>query len=395
MYQSKSNEKHGLILYKVMLLILTLLPLNAFAQTKITGTVTDEVNDPIIGATVKIKGASTGVVTDIDGNFSIDAAVGQTLEVSYIGYTTHSVKVTRAGHIDVRLSEDTQTLEQVVVVGYGTMKRSDLTGSVASISEEQIKQGVNTSVEQAMQGRIAGVMVTQNSGTPGGGISVQIRGINSFNGNEPLYVVDGIQMSGQTSDNISVLGSINPADITSVEVLKDASATAIYGSRASNGVVLITTKRGQEGKPKLSYEGYVGWQQLPKMLEVMNLKEFAEFYNVRAEIYGYGKREELLDQSLLTNGTDWQDELFSTAFMHNHQVNVSGGTKDMHYSLSGGYLDQDGIGVGSNFKRVSFRANFDTNITKWLQVGLNAAFAKTEQVITFDENNVIQTALVQ
>ena len=378
-----------------MLLILTLLPLNAFAQTKITGTVTDEVNDPIIGATVKIKGASTGVVTDIDGNFSIDAAVGQTLEVSYIGYTTHSVKVTRAGHIDVRLSEDTQTLEQVVVVGYGTMKRSDLTGSVASISEEQIKQGVNTSVEQAMQGRIAGVMVTQNSGTPGGGISVQIRGINSFNGNEPLYVVDGIQMSGQTSDNISVLGSINPADITSVEVLKDASATAIYGSRASNGVVLITTKRGQEGKPKLSYEGYVGWQQLPKMLEVMNLKEFAEFYNVRAEIYGYGKREELLDQSLLTNGTDWQDELFSTAFMHNHQVNVSGGTKDMHYSLSGGYLDQDGIGVGSNFKRVSFRANFDTNITKWLLVGLNAAFAKTEQVITFDENNVIQTALVQ
>ena len=396
MNQSKSNGKHGLIiLYKVMLLILTLLPLNAFAQTKVTGTVTDEVNEPIIGATVKVKGSSTGVVTDIDGNFSINASVGQTLEVSYIGYTTHSVKVTRAGHIDVRLSEDTQTLEQVVVVGYGTMKRSDLTGSVASINEEQIKQGVNTSVEQAMQGRIAGVKVTQNSGTPGGGISVQIRGINSFNGNEPLYVVDGIQMSGQTSDNTSVLGSINPADITSVEVLKDASATAIYGSRASNGVVLITTKRGQEGKPKLSYEGYVGWQQLPKMLDVMNLKEFAQFYNVRAEIYGYGKREELLDQSLLTNGTDWQDELFSTAFMHNHQVNVSGGTKDMHYSLSGGYLDQDGIGVGSNFKRVSFRANFDTNITKWLQVGLNAAFAKTEQVITFDENNVIQTALVQ
>jgi TonB-linked SusC/RagA family outer membrane protein len=396
MDQSKSFVQHGLIiLYKVMLLILTLLPLQAVAQSVITGTVTDETNEPIIGATVKIKGTSTGVVTDIDGKYSINAAVGQTLEFSYIGYTTHTVKIGKNSRIDVHLSEDTQTLEQVVVVGYGTMKRSDLTGSVASISEEQIKQGVNTSVEQAMQGRIAGVMVTQNSGTPGGGISVQIRGINSFNGNEPLYVVDGIPMSGQTSDNTSVLSSINPSDITSVEVLKDASATAIYGSRASNGVVLITTKRGQEGKPQLTYEGYMGWQQLNKKLEVMNLKEFAKFYNVRAEIYGYGKREELLDESLLTDGTDWQDELFSTAFMHNHQVNINGGTKDMHYSISGGYLDQDGIGVGSNFKRVSFRANFDTNITKWLQVGINAAYAKTEQVITFDENNVIQTALVQ
>ena len=397
MNQKKSIKKHGLeIIYKVMLLFLTLLPLQAFAQSKVTGTVIDDTNgEPVIGATVKIKGSTTGVVTDIDGHFSIDAATGQTLEISYIGYTTHTVKVTKGGRIDVRLSEDTHTLDQVVVVGYGTMKRSDLTGAVASINEEQIKQGVNTSVEQAMQGRIAGVMVTQNSGAPGGGISVQIRGINTFNGNEPLYVVDGIAMSGQTSDNTSVLSSINPSDITSVEVLKDASATAIYGSRASNGVVLITTKRGQEGKPKLSYEGYAGWQQLPNQLEVMNLKEFAEFYNVRAEIYGYGRREELLDQSLLTNGTNWQDELFKTAFMHNHQVNVNGGTKDMHYSLSGGFLDQDGIGVGSNFNRVSFRANFDTNVTKWLQVGVNAAYSKTRQVITFDENNVIQTALVQ
>ena len=398
MYQRKSSTRHNPNnIIKVVLFLLMLLPLNAAAQNvTVTGTVTNEADgDPIIGATVKIKGSGTGSVTDLDGNYTISASVGQTLEFSYIGYTTHTIKVTKAGRIDVRLSEDNQTLDQVVVVGYGTMKRSDLTGSVASIGEEQIKQGVNTSVEQAMQGRIAGVQVMQNSGAPGGGISVQIRGINSFNGNEPLYVIDGIAVSGNTSDNTSVLSSINPSDITNIEVLKDASASAIYGSRASNGVVLITTKRGQEGKPKLTYEGYAGWQMLPNQLEVMNLKEFAEFYNVRAEIYGYGKREELLDQSLLTNGTDWQDELFDTAFMHNHQVNINGGTSTMHYSISGGFLDQEGIGVGSNFNRASFRANFDTDVTKWLQVGVNMSYANTKQVITFDENNVISTALAQ
>ena len=396
MNKNKSSNKHVHYIYKVMLLLLTLLPLQSFAQSRVTGTVFDESNgEAIIGATVRVKGASTGTVTDVDGHFSIDASAGQTLEVSYIGYTTQTVKVPRNLQVDIRLSEDTHTLDQVVVVGYGTMKRSDLTGSVASINEEQIKQGVNTSIEQAMQGRIAGVQVTQNSGAPGGGISVQIRGINSLNGNEPLYVVDGIAMSGQSSSNTSVLSTINPSDITSIEVLKDASATAIYGSRASNGVVLITTKRGQEGKPKLTYEGYAGWQELPGKLEVMNLKEFAQFYNVRAEIYGYGKREELLDQSLLTNGTDWQEELFDVAFMHNHQVNINGGTNNMHYSISGGFLDQDGIGVGSNFRRASFRANFDTNVTDWLQVGINASYAATKQVITFDENNVISTALAQ
>lgn len=362
---------------------------------KITGTVVDAMG-PVTGASVVVKGTTNGVATDYDGNFTLSANPGQTLVVSFIGYLSKEIKVTSGrSHYEITLEEDRQMLDEVVVVGYGVMKRSDLTGSVSSIDEKAIKQGVNTSVEQAMQGRIAGVAVTQNSGAPGGGISVQIRGINSLNGNEPLYVIDGIAMSGQTSDNTSVMSSLNPSDITSIEVLKDASATAIYGSRASNGVVLITTKRGQEGKAKLTYEGYIGWQSLPQRLEVMNLPEFAAFYNVRAQIYGYGKREELQDPTLLTEGTDWQDELFNTAFMHNHQLNVSGGTKDMHYSLSGGYLDQDGVGVGSSFKRASFRANFDTNITSWLQIGANASYASTKQVITFDENNVIQTALVQ
>lgn len=382
---------------KCIVLLMMMFPLCALAQSvNISGTVTDaNTGEEVIGATVKVKGASGGTITDAMGNYKMSVASGATIEVSYVGYQTKQVKVTKGGQLDIQIAEDVNMLEQVVVVGYGVMKRSDLTGSVSSIDEKAIKQGVNTSLEQAMQGRIAGVQVTQNSGAPGGGISVQIRGINSLSGNEPLYVIDGIQVSGNTSSNNSVLSSINPSDITSIEVLKDASATAIYGSRASNGVVLITTKRGEEGKAKIQYEGYMGWQKLPKKLSVMNLPQYADFYNVRAAIQGWGTREDYRHPELLTNGTDWQDELFQVAFMHNHTLNVNGGNKDMHYSISGGYLDQDGVGIGSGFTRASFRGNFDTNVTDWLQIGTNVAYSNTKQTITFTESNVISTALSQ
>ena len=382
---------------RCIVLFLMMLPLCALAQkVSVSGTVTDaNTGEEVIGATVKVKGASAGTITDAMGNYKISVSSGSTLEVSYVGYQTKQVKVTKGGQLDIQIAEDVNMLEQVVVVGYGVMKRSDLTGSVSSIDEKAIKQGVNTSLEQAMQGRIAGVQVTQNSGAPGGGISVQIRGINSLSGNEPLYVIDGIQVSGNTSSNNSVLSSINPSDITSIEVLKDASATAIYGSRASNGVVLITTKRGEEGKAKIQYEGYMGWQKLPKKLSVMNLPQYADFYNVRAAIQGWGTREDYKHPELLTNGTDWQSELFQVAFMHNHTLNINGGNKDMHYSISGGYLDQDGVGIGSGFTRASFRGNFDTNVTNWLQIGTNVAYSNTKQLITFTESNVISTALSQ
>lgn len=369
-----------------------------YAQKTLTGTVLDgEANgEPIIGATVQVTGTSSGGVTDLDGNFSVQLPAGKNkVTVSYVGYKSQTIDVSGKTHIEVTLRSDASNLDEVVVVGYGTMKRSDLTGSVSSIDEKAIKEGVNTSLEQAMQGRVAGVQVMQNSGAPGGGISVQIRGINSLGGNEPLYVIDGIAMSGNTSSNTSVLASINPADITSIEVLKDASATAIYGSRASNGVVLITTKRGDEGKAKIQYDGYIGWQAMPKYLDVMDLRQYAEFYNVRAAIQGWGTRTDYAHPELLTSGTDWQRELFQTAFMQNHNVNISGGTKDMHYALSGGYLDQDGVGIGSGFTRASFRTNFDTNITSWLQAGLNVAYSNTRQNITFTESNVINTALNQ
>ena len=389
------TTRKAIVRIRYLVLFLMMFPLCALAQNvNVFGTVTDaNSGEEVIGATVKVKGASGGAITDFEGKYKISVKPGATLDISYVGYQTKSVKVTKAGQLDVQIAEDVNMLDQVVVVGYGVMKRSDLTGSVSSIDEKAIKQGVNTSIEQAMQGRIAGVAVTQNSGAPGGGISVQIRGINSLSGNEPLYVIDGVAMSGQTGDNSSVLSTLNPSDITSLEVLKDASATAIYGSRASNGVVLITTKKGSEGKPKVVYEGMMGWQKLPKHLDMMNLKQYAQFYNDRAALWGWGAMEQYKDPSLLTNGTDWQNELFQVAFMHQHQLGVSGGTKDMNYNLSGGYLDQDGIGIGSGFKRASFRANVETNVNKWLRVGANGYFARTKQIITFDDANVIQDAI--
>lgn len=258
------------------LLVIVLLGLgivSTYGQTKtVSGIVKSESGgEPLVGATVKVKETNTGGITDIDGRYTIQANLGQTLIVSYIGYRTKEVKVERTTRIDILLQEDNEMLDEVVVVGYGTMKRSDLTGSVVSVTGDELKKSVVTSLDQALQGRAAGVQVTQNSGTPGGGISVSIRGINSLNGNEPLYVIDGVAISGNNTSNSSVLSSINPADIVSMEVLKDASATAIYGSRASNGVVLITTRQGEEGKTKVSYEGYYALQQLPKKLETLEL----------------------------------------------------------------------------------------------------------------------------
>ncbi|WP_290171570.1 TonB-dependent receptor plug domain-containing protein, partial [Duncaniella muris] len=261
-------------------------------------------NMPLIGATVRVQSGAV-TVTDADGAFSVNVRKGQTVTFSYIGYTTQSIKISDRSKVEIYLKEDSKTLDEVVVVGYGTMKRSDLTGSVVSVSAEDIKKTVATSLDQALQGRAAGVQVTQNSGAPGGGISVSIRGTNSLNGNEPLYVIDGVPLSGQADGNSNALSAINPSDIVSMEVLKDASATAIYGSRASNGVIMITTRRGEAGKTKLSYEGYYGIQNIPDRLDVMDLRQFATYRNLRAEVMGFGATEEFADVSILGKGTDW------------------------------------------------------------------------------------------
>lgn len=367
-----------------------------FAQeVKFSGVVRGADDDsPLIGATVKASSGAV-VVTDADGAFSINVKKDHTVTFSYIGYLPQTVKVDNGTKGDIFLKEDAEALDEVVVVGYGTMKRSDLTGSVVSVSADDIKKTVATSLDQALQGKAAGVQVTQNSGAPGGGISVSIRGTNSLNGNEPLYVIDGVPLSGQSDGNTNALSSINTADIVSMEVLKDASATAIYGSRASNGVIMITTKRGEAGKTRLSYEGYYGIQQIPKRLNVLNLREFAIYRNHRAEVMGFGATKEFGDPSILGPGTDWQNEIFRTAAMHNHQVSVSGGNDWGRYALGLGYLNQDGIAIGSDFQRLSGRINLDTNITKWLSIGVSASLSRTKQTNTIDNGNIIRTALDQ
>lgn len=382
-------------LFAIVMFSLVTIPMYGQNRT-ISGTVKSEADDELlIGVSVKVKEAPGGTITDAQGRYTLQAKIGQTLVFSYIGFRTLEVKIDKQKSIDVSLREDTKMLDEVVVVGYGTMKRSDLTGSVVSVSADDIKKTVVTSLDQALQGRAAGVSVTQNSGAPGGGISVSIRGINSLNGNEPLYVIDGVAISGQTGNNSSVLSSINPSDIVSMEILKDASATAIYGSRASNGVVLITTRQGEAGKTRLSYEGYVGVQQLPNRLDVLNLREYAEYQNLRAEVLGWGAREEFKDPSLLGEGTNWQKEIFRSALMHNHQINITGGNENAKFSLTGGYLNQDGIAIGSSFERFSVRMNADAKITKWLTIGLRASGSRTQQVNTVDNGDIISTAIRQ
>lgn len=379
------------------LCLLSAFSINASAEEMIavSGIVTAESNgEPLIGASVSIKGSTKGTVTDINGKYTISVEKGKVLVFSYFGYKTTEMTADR-NTINVDMPEAYTDIDELVVVGYGTMKRSDITGSVVSVGANDIKKTVVTSVDQALQGRAAGVQVTQNSGSPGGGISVSIRGTNSLNGNEPLYIIDGVAVNGQTNGNTSALSNLNPSDIVSLEILKDASATAIYGSRASNGVVLITTKHGEAGKTHVTYEGYYALQSIPRHLKTMNLREYAQLYNERVDVLGWGEREEFADPSILGDGTDWQKEIFGNAGMWNHQVSVSGGTESTQFLISGSYMDQDGIAVGSDFNRFTARINVDTKVTKWLQIGAQSSLARTKRNNTIDDYNVIETALRQ
>ena len=370
------------------------------AQTSATGVVKDATGEPLIGVTVAVKGQKGGTVTDFDGNFSVKAKSGDVLVFSYIGYKAQEVKYI-GKPLEVTMKDDNALLDEVVVVGYGTMKRSDITGSTVSVTGDELKKTIATSVDQALQGKAAGVAVSTNSGAPGGGISVSIRGTNSLNGNEPLYIIDGIAISGQTDGNSSALSTINPGDIVSMEILKDASATAIYGSRASNGVVIIKTKQGEAGKTRLSYEGYLGIQTIPRFLDMMNLQEFARFYNARVALLGWGERGEFADPNILGPGTDWQHEIFQTALMHNHSVSVSGGHGDTKFAVTGSYTNQDGIAIGTSFNRFTVRANLETKVAKWMAVGLNSSLARykrensIENDYDYDGAGVISTALRQ
>lgn len=381
-----------------VLAVLLCAPLWVAAQTiQVTGTVSDSEGEPIIGASVVPVGQKTGTVTDIDGNFTIRVASTGKLQISFIGYTTEEVAVNGRTSLSVTLREDSKTLNEVVVVGYGQMKRSDLTGAVVSVGADAVKKTVSTSIDQVLQGRAAGVQIQANSGTPGASSSIRIRGINSLNAtNQPIFVIDGVVIDGAIDDeNSNPLSSINPSDIVSMDILKDASATAIYGSRASNGVIMITTKRGQKGEATVTYDMYLGWQEMSKQYDMLNLREYAAHHNYRAiDMELLTPSSAFVRPDLLGEGTNWQDELFRKAFTMTHNLSVSGGNERTTWAFSGGYLDQDGIAVGSSFERYSLRSNIETQIKQWLRGGVSFSFTESKQKLGTD-NETILSALMQ
>ncbi|WP_281633288.1 SusC/RagA family TonB-linked outer membrane protein [Flavobacterium luteolum] len=361
-------------------------------QSKLDGTVVDDItNQPIIGASVTIKGTTHGVVTDAEGKFYFQT--GQkfpyTLIVSYIGYKKLEIVVEK-NPVIINLKEERQELDELVVVGYGTQKRKDITGSVASVPKANLSQ-VTSSADNLLRGAVAGVVVTQSSGRPGASSSVRIRGGNSITaGNEPLYVVDGILIYNDNSNSgagvtyagasVNVLSTINPADIESIEVLKDASATAIYGSRGANGVVIITTKKGTKGQDNISYQGYFGFQNISKKLRLMNASEWASLRNdVQASIGQAPSFSPEQIEALKTSGNyDWQSAAFITAApVQSHNLSFSGGDEKSRYAVSAGYFDQDGIVLGSNFKRISLRANYERNYSQKFKFGVNANYTNS------------------
>jgi len=378
-----------------LMVLLCMMPFSLHAQNiTVKGTVS-AADGPIIGATVKVKGAQGGVVTDFDGNYSISAQSNATLVFSYVGYETKEVKVGGKRQIDVTLIEDETLLNEVVVVGYGTMRKSDLTGAVTQVDNKAFEKSVTTSIDQVLQGRAAGVQIQANTGTPGGSSTIRIRGTNSLNAtSQPIFVIDGVIIDSEGSDNgnTNPLAGINPSDILTMDILKDASATAIYGSRASNGVIMITTKRGKAGEATITYDGYVGWQQMPKKLNVLNLRQYAEHNNDIADAQIKTASGTFLRPELLGSGTDWQDELFKTAFMTNHSISLSGGTEKTTYAISAGYLKQDGIAIATGFRRQTLRGNFDTELKSWLKGGISFSLSDSRQEM--EKNwDIINTAL--
>ena len=385
--------------------------IGVFAQTSVKGVVLEPSGEPAIGATIMEKGTSVGTATDFDGNFSIKvaspnavlvvsyevASPNAVLVVSYVGMETQEVKLAGRTDLTITLKESGVSLDEVVVVGYGTMKKSDLAGASVSMSEDDLKGSIITNLDQSLQGRATGVQAMSTSGAPGSSSSIRVRGQSTINANaEPLYVIDGVIVQGGGNSGsdfglgdalgngkvstVSPLSTINPADIVSMEILKDASATAIYGAQGSNGVVLITTKRGKAGEAKFTYDGMVAINHQNKRLDMMNLREYAEYYNdMAANGYISSPSDWYRDPSVLGVGTNWQDAIFRTALQNQHQVSAQGGTEKVQYYVSGSYMNQEGTLIGSDFSRFSVRANLDAQLKSWLKLGLSATYTDTDE----------------
>ena len=382
------------------------------AQTDVRGTVIDDKGEPVIGASVIVAGTTHGTVTDFDGNFQLSVNQGDKLNVSYVGYKSQTIVVRDASPLKIILAEDSEVLEDVVVIGYGTVRKSDMTGAIASVKTDEMNMSSST-LEQALIGHTPGVEIKQTSGAPGSGTTIHIRGVNSvYGGVEPLYVVDGFPASKDVF--------INPSDVESIEVLKDAASAAIYGSRAGGGVILITTKRGAAGKPRVQVDYQFSMQQVQKKIQMMNAAEFrqlhqdgynnAYFDHLRnnPSIYGTddainwqhsreddnatrtangGSASMLLCPDVMDTpyDTDWQDLLFTNAPMHKVNFSVSGGKDKFKYMFSVGYLDQNGIVSPSNHKRLTTRLNMDIDVTDRFSIGVNSnMYYVKERVVRTD-----------
>lgn len=379
-------------------------------KKKISGTVVDDKGEAIIGASVTLKGnTAIGTITDVDGNFTLDVPADAVLHVSYVGYNPQVIKIGEESSFHIVLQENNKMLDEVVVVGYGVQRKRDVTTSISSLRASDIKDMPVSSLEQALVGRMAGVQITQPNGTPGAGMNIKVRGVGTITaGSSPLYVIDGVPLSDDvgsaTGFTISPLASIEMSDIESIEILKDASAAAIYGSRGSNGVVIITTKRGKDGKPVVTYSGYFGAQMVTDKIDVLNAYEYSQlvFEGHNAAYYEQLRlagKESLYDpwasnedrwKNLKTGtinlnqawmvppevlpyvrgekgltDTDWQDEILRTGFVTKHNLSVSGGNKNINYLVSGNYQNEQGIVINSDFTKMGFRTKVDMNYDKW------------------------------
>ncbi len=372
----------------------------AIGQKTITGTVQDIEGEPLVGVNVLIKELpNVGALTDLDGNYSIQVNEGQTLVFSYIGYKSQEILVGSGNTINIELMLEAELIDEVVITGYSSIKRSDMVTAHTSLDAEDLNRTVNQTIEQALQGRAAGVQVTQNTGQPGGGITVNVRGISTINGNtQPLYVVDGVQMQvdqvefgSQSASN--PLAGLNPSDIESMEVLTGPVATSLYGSRATNGVIVITTKSGKTGDMNIKYDYTISQQSQPSFLDMMNLNEYASYAKEYYDIEGGTLPGYFEDPSLLGEGTNWQNELFNEATMQKHNLSLSGGTKSAKYYLSGEYFDQEGVAIGSGFKRYSALLKVDNQLNDWLTVSSKINLSQTNTRLITGQENIISTAL--
>lgn len=357
----------------------------------VTGKVTDEDGNPLPGVTIIVKGTIQGTISNANGNYSLpDVSDNATLVFSFVGMKTQEITVAGRTNISVTMIEEFIGLEEVIAIGYGTMKRSDLTGSVTSIQHKNIKDMPIMSIDQTIQGLAAGVVVQQQTGQPGGATSIRIRGGNSINaGNEPLYVIDGfpiynenLSSSGSTLSGIpaeNALSSINPNDIVGIEILKDASATAIYGARAANGVIIITTRRGKAGVNNVDFDMYYGFQEATRTYDLMDAYQYGMFRNQQYERLGrpVTYTDSQLEEFKRTGGTNWQDEMLRAAPVQNYQLSVSGGNEKVQYAISGNYFDQEGIIINTYIDRLSMRANLDVQPNKWMKFGESFTFSHT------------------